>query len=183
MSNEDNSLAHRPTLGSRRVSVLVAVPVVVGCAVLGSVIGTTHPLQSMFPAARRGGEVSDLRLASVELVEPPSGPQGAQPPGPTRAVTGSNDTAQAPTSAPSSVRAVSTGSVDRPLAPGGSGDVAATQRDRPELVPPAGTPRATNQSHRQARAKRLRRMLGRHTRPKPAGAQVGAFISSILPTR
>jgi len=183
VSDEDNSLAHRPTIGSRRVSALVAVPVVIGCAVLGSVIGTMHPLQSMFRAARGGGEVSDLRLASVKLVEPPSGPQGALPLGPTPAVTGSDDTAQAPTRAPSSVRAVSTRSVDRPLSPGGSGDVAATQRDRPELVPPEGAPRATNQSHRQARAKRLRRMLGRHTRPKSAGAQVDAFISSILPTK
>ena len=194
MSDEDNNFAHRPTIGSRRVSVLVAVPVVVGCAVLGSVIGTTHPLKSMFPAARRGGELSDLRLASVKLVEapaeavkPPSGPHGALPPGPAHAVTGSEDAPHAPTSAASSVLAVNTGSVDRSLSPGGSGDVAAAQRDpqrdRLDLVATEGTPPATNQSPRQARAKRLRRILGRHTRPKSAGAQVDAFISSILPIK
>ena len=194
MSDEDNNFAHRPTIGSRRVSVLVAVPVVVGCAVLGSVIGTTHPLKSMFPAARRGGELSDLRLASVKLVEapaeavePPSGPHGGLPPGPAHAVTGAEDAPHAPTSAASLVLAVNRGSVDRPLSPGGSGDVAAAQRDpqrdRLDLVATEGTPPATNQSPRQARAKRLRRILGRHTRPKSAGAQVDAFISSILPIK
>jgi len=175
VSDQDNSSDRRPTLGSRRVSALVAVPVIAACAVLGSVIGTTHPLHSMFPAAQRGGERGDLRLASVRLVEAPaeapgsSGPHGAlRPP---------------PASAPSSALAASTGSLDRPLSAGGRGEVAATQRDRPELVTPEGAPRATNQSHRQARAKRLRRMLGRHTRPKTAGAQVDAFISSILPSK
>jgi len=184
VSDEDNSSARRPTIGSRRVSAFVAVPVVVGCTLLGSIIGTTHPLQSMFPAARGGGELSDLSLASdkrvdaeAEAVEPPSEPHRAQPPGPKNA-------ARAPASLPPLVPAMSTGSVDRPLSPGGSGDVAATQGDRPELVPAEGTPRATNPSHRQARAKRLRRMLGRHTRaPKSAGAQVDAFISSILPVK
>ena len=188
MSDKNNSIARRPTVGSRRVSVLVAAPVVVGCALLGSLIGTTHPLQSMFPTARGGGELGDLRLASIKLVEappeavgPPSGPHGVLPPGPAQSVSGSEEAANAPASAPSSVLAVSTESVDRPLSPGGSGDVAATQRDRPELVSPEGAPRAMTQSHRQARAKRLKRMLGRHTRPKPPGAQVDAFISSILP--
>ena len=156
VSDEDNSLARRPTIGSRRVSMLVAVPVVAGCAVLGSIIGTTHPLQSMFPPAR--------------LIDAP-------------AATGPQDTPRGPASLPSLVPAVSTGSVDRPQSPGGSGDVAATQGDRRELVPAEGTPLTTNPSRHQARAKRLRRMLGRRTRPKPVGAQVDAFISSILPTK
>jgi hypothetical protein len=190
VSDEDNSIALRPTIGSRRVSMLVAAPVVAGCALLGSLIGTTHPLQSMFPAAPGGGELGDLRLASVKLVEappeavePPSGAHGAPPPGAAHGVTASGDTAHASASAPSSVLAVNTESVDRPLSPGGSGDVATTQRDQPEFVPAEGAPRVTTQSHRQARAKRLRRMLGRHTRPKPPGAQVDAFISSILPIK
>ena len=168
----------------------VVVPVVVGCAALGSVIGTTHPLQSMFRAAQRDGELSDLRLASVKLVEapseavvPPPGPHAAMPSGPPQAITGLDGAARSPTSAPSSGLAVTTGSLDRPLTPGGTGDVAAPQRDRPELVPPEGAARATGQTHRQARAKRLRRILARHTRPKPPGAQVDAFISSILPIK
>jgi len=184
VSDEDNNFARRPTIGSRRVSVFVAVPVVVGCAVLGSIIGTTHPLQSMFPAARRGGELSDLSLASVkpvdaaaEAVEPPSEPHGAQPSGPKGA-------ARAPASLPPLVPAMSTGSVDRPLSPGGSGDVAATQGDRRELVPAEGTPLTTNPSRHQARAKRLRRMLWRRGRAKPSpGAQVDGFISAILPKK
>jgi hypothetical protein len=189
VSDENNSLARRPTIGSRRVSVLVGVPVVAGCAVLGSIIGTTHPLQSMFPPARRAGELSDLSLASVKLVDAPAEAPAApsEPhralPGPAHAATGPQDAKRAPASLPSLVPAVSTGSVDRPLSPGRSGDVAATQGDRPDLVPAEGTPRATNPSHQQARAKRLRRMLGRHARPKPAGAQVDAFISSILPIK
>jgi hypothetical protein len=195
VSDEHNSLARQPTIGSRRVSVFVAVPVVIGCAVLGSVIGTTHPLQSMFSATRPGGELSDLRLSSVRSVEPPavapepsrgpsSGPHGAVPavpPGP--AVTGPQDAARVPARPATSVVTVSTGSVDRPLPAGGSGDVPATQGNPTELVPPEGASRATTQGHRQARAKRLRRMLGRHTRPKSAGAQVDAFISSILPAK
>jgi hypothetical protein len=190
VSDEHNSLDRRPTIGSRRVSVFVAVPVIVGCAVLGSVIGTTHPLQSMLPVGRPGGERSDLRLSSVRLVEPsaealepPSGPHGPAPPGPV-SVAGSEHAARAPMSPSMSpaVVAVSTGSVDRALAAGGSRDAAATQGNRPELATPE-SPRTTSQSHRQARAKRLRRMLGRHTRPKSAGSQVDAFISSILPTK
>jgi hypothetical protein len=188
VSDENNSLARRPTVGSRRVPVLVAAPVVVGCALLGSLIGTTHPLGSMFPVARGDGELGDLRLTSIKVVETPpeavgptSRPQGTLPPGPAQNVMGSEDASHAPGSAPSSVLAASTETVDRPLSPGASGDAAATQRDRPELVPSEGAPRAMTQNHRQARAKRLKRMLGRHTRPKPPGAQVNAFISSILP--
>jgi hypothetical protein len=172
------------------VSVLVVVPVVVGCAVVGSVIGITHPLQSILPAAQRSGELSDQRLASAKLVEAPSeaalqppGSYTALPSGPPHVGTGPEGAARAPASAPSSVLAVSTRSVDRPLSPGASLDVAATQGDRPELVQTEGAPRATGQSHRQARAKRLRRMLGRPARPKPAGTQVDAFISSILPIK
>jgi hypothetical protein len=191
---------------------VVAAPVVAGCALLGSLIGTTHPLQSMFSATRPGGELSDLRLPSVRSVEPPavapepspepsrepsppspepspepsSGPPAAAPalpPGPAHDATGSQVAAPVPARPAASVVAVSTGSVDRPPPAGGSGDVATTQGNRPELVPPEGASRATNQSHRQARAKRLRRMLGRHTRPKSAGSQVDAFISSILPAK
>jgi hypothetical protein len=166
VSDEDNSFARRPTIGSRRVSMLVGVPVVVGCAVLGSVIGVTYPLQSMFPVARQSGELSDLSLSSAKLVETPS--EAAQPP-----------------SAPSSVLDVRTGSVDRPLSSGGGADVAATQGDPPDLAPPQGAPRARgqNQSHSQARARRLRRTLARPASPKSAGAQVDAFITSILPSK
>src|SRR4051812_11797003 len=60
-----------PTGGSRRVSVFVALPVILGCAVFGSIVGVTHPLRSFFPGESRGGEVADLRLASLKLVETP----------------------------------------------------------------------------------------------------------------
>jgi hypothetical protein len=188
VSDEDNSLARRPTFGSRRVSVLVGLPVVTGCAVFGSIIGTTLPLGSMFPAAQHSGEPGDLRLASVKLVEAPSGaaqqlstPQAGLPPDASQTVAGSRLAVPAPTSAPTSVLAVRTGSVDRPLSPGASLDGA--QGDRPEAVHPDGAARAMGQGHRQARAKRLRRLLARQARPKSAAAQVDAFISSILPMK
>jgi hypothetical protein len=188
VSDADNSPTIRRTFGSRRVSVLVGLPVIIGCGVLGSVIGITHPLQSIVGEAEPGPELSDLRLTSAKLVDGPSR-TAQQPAGPHAAseapevVTGLDVAGRTTTNASSSVLPVSTGSVDRALPPSGSLDVAATQGERPELVHPEGTPRDAGHSYRQARAKRLRRILGRHTRAKAPGAQVDAFISSILPIK
>jgi len=153
-------------------------------------MGITYPLQSMLPIARQSEELSDLRRTSAKLVETPSGAAQPSSDPPAMLVSGppqiaSEGGARPPAGAPASALGVRTGSLDRPLPAGGSADVvAATQEAPPDLAQPEGTPRATgNQSHRQVRARRLRRMLARPAPPKSAGAQVDAFISSILPSK
>jgi hypothetical protein len=201
------------------VPVLVGVPVIIGCAVLGSIIGTTHPLRSLSPHAQPG-EPIDLRRAAVKPEDGASGtaqegpsaqpgtPQPATPqpgtpqpetpqPGtqvPRKAVArtapadlagASGAAARVDPTAPVTVVAMNTGSDDRPLAPGVDPDVAATQGERSEGAPPEGAMRSP--SHRVARAKKLKRMLWRRARAKPPsaqpGTQIGAFISSIFPTK
>jgi hypothetical protein len=184
VSDEDNSLVRRPTFGSRRVPVLVGAPVIVGCALLGSIIGITHPLRSTVPDAQRR-EPSDLPVA---VDKPEKAAQVAE----TEAVLrsgqakngspGSDVALPTPTAPPSAVVAVDTGVVERPPAPIASEDIHSTHGDRPELAPSEGATRSASPSHRQAHAKRLRRILWRRARVKPSpGGQVGAFISSILP--
>jgi hypothetical protein len=195
--------------------VLVGVPVIIGCAVLGTIIGIIHPLRSLSPHAELG-EVIDLRLAAVKPLdggsgtaqEAPGPPPGTPQPETPQAGTPQAATLQAGTevpknavaraapadlaggpkaaarvsaTAPVTVVAVNTGSDDRPLAPGAGPDVAATQGERPQAANTEGAMRSP--SHRAARAKKLKRMLWRRVRAKPPGAQVGAFISSIFPTK
>ena len=185
MSDEDNSLIRRPTFGSRRVSVLVAAPVIVGCALLGSIIGVTHPLRSTVPDAQRR-EPSDLpvavdepeKAAQVRETEAVSRSKQVQKTG----SPGSDVALPTRTATPSAVVAVSTGGVERPPTPAASKDIHSTPGDRPEIAPSEGATRSASPSHRHAHAKRLRRILWRRARVNPSpGAQVGAFISSILP--
>ena len=191
-----------PTGGSRRVSVFVALPVILGCAVFGSIIGVTHPLRSFFPGESRGGEVADLRLASLKLVEtPPVEPrkapenqkeadkatdkpipgerpvQSEQPPPIVAASVASH--AQSP--APSAVVSVGTGSVDRAPSPP-SEDATPVVADNPEVARSGSPSRASGHNLRMARAKRLRRVLWRRTRVRPPGSEVDAFFSSLLTT-
>ena len=179
------------------MSVFVALPVILGCAVFGSIIGVTHPLRSFFPGVSRGGEVADLRLASLRLVETPSveprkapetqkeadratdkpipveqPAQSEQPPPMVAASVASH--AQSP--APSAVVSVNTTSVDRAPSPP-SEDVAAGRTEDARSDSPS---RASGHNHRVARAKRLRRVLWRRTRAKPPGSGVDAFFSSLL---
>jgi len=185
VSDEDNSLIGRPTFGSRRVSVLVGAPVIVGCALLGSIIGVTHPLRSTVPDAQRRAP-ADLpvtvdepeKAAQVPETEAVLRSEQAQKTG----STGSDVALPTRTAAPSAVVAVRTGVVERPPAPAASEDIHSTHGDQPELAPSEGATRSASPGHRQARAKRLRRILWRRARVKPSpGGQVGAFISSILP--
>ena len=39
------------------------------CAVVGSILGVTHPLGSILPGERRAEPSSDLSLASIKLVD------------------------------------------------------------------------------------------------------------------
>ena len=58
---DDDGIARRPKGGRRRVSMLVAVPVVVGCAALGTVAGVLHPMRSFAPAADPEARRADAR--------------------------------------------------------------------------------------------------------------------------
>jgi len=172
VSDEDNSLIRAPTFGSRRVSVRVGAPIIAGCALLGSIIGVTHPLRSTVSDAQRGVEPTELRRGSATGQLPETAtPLRSEP-------------AQSTGSGPAARSRLTTGTVERPLSPGPSQDGASTLRDRPDLAASEAATRSTGPSQRHARAKRLRRMLWRRGRAKPSpGAQVDGFISAILPKK
>jgi hypothetical protein len=168
VSDDLDTLTHPPTpVGSRRVSAFVGLPIVFGCALLGAVVGVTHPLTSFFAG---GGPVEgrgDLRLATVKLVEPHPAAIQQKPavdaPEEPAAVTAGYVASQSLRAAPTAVVSVSTGSVERSPSAGTSEDGAPVATDRSEVSHSEPT-RLTGQSHRAARAKRLRRVLWRQAR-------------------
>ena len=187
VSDDPNSFTHPPATGSRRVSVLVALPVILGCAVVGSIAGVVHPLHSIFSDERRGEEIADLTLASVKPVENaptaeqqrPSTDLPAQQEQP-ELVAASSVASQTQSRASSAVASVSTGSVDRSPSPGPSENAALIAPDRPDVAHSESRARMIGHNHRIARAKRLRRVLWRRHRSKPPGSEVEVFFSSLL---
>jgi hypothetical protein len=166
VSDDLDTLTHPPTpVGPRRVSAFVGLPIIFGCALVGAVVGITHPLTSFFAGA--GEERGDLRLATVKLVEPhPAAIQqkpAADAPEEPAAVTAGYVASQSLRAAPTAVVSVNTGSVERSPSAGTSEDGAPVATDRSEVSHSEPT-RLTGQSHRAARAKRLRRVLWRQAR-------------------
>ena len=188
VSDDPDSDSHLPTAGPRRVSVLVALPVILGCAVVGSIVGITHPLRSFFPGEPRSGELPDLSLSSLKLVETPPAeaqqrPATEKPPATApeqpEAVTAASVASQAQSPASSAVVSVSTGSLERSPPPV-SEDAAPTATDRPDAARTETPDRVTAQGHPMARAKRLKRVLWRRTRAKPPASAIDGFFSSLL---
>jgi hypothetical protein len=135
-----------PSSGSRRVSIFVALPVIIACAVTGSVLGVTHPIRSIFfgseapravaqsaPAGPVGAASSGRDEKPPEARPPEAIVQQAvapiripdAPPGPfpeetvrvlAAAAAAARESAQPPAS--ETVAPVSTGSVERSLSPG-----------------------------------------------------------------
>ena len=77
-----------PSAGSRRVSILIALPVILTCAVTGSVLGVTHPIRSFFsfvdpsertvePAAAPQASASDKPDVEAAATPPPPAPPSA----------------------------------------------------------------------------------------------------------
>jgi hypothetical protein len=169
VSDDLDTLTHPPTsVGSRRVSAFIGLPVILGCALVGAIVGVTHPLSSIFASGPPGEQRGDLRLATVRLVEPhPTAIQqrsAADVPDEPAAVTAAYVASQSLRSAPTAVVSVSTGSVERSSSAGTSEDGAApATTDRSEVSHSEPT-RLTGQNHRAARAKRLRRVLWRQAR-------------------
>jgi hypothetical protein len=183
VSDDPNSFTQSPAGGFRRVPMRVALPVILGCAVIGSIAGVMHPLHSNSSNAQRGKDVVDLTLASVKLIEsaPAAGPQGpsTDPPAQAESIAASV-LSQSRSTAPSAVASVSTGSVERSLAPGASDNATLTAPNQPEVMRSDSPNRLTRHSHRMARAKRLRRVLWRRARSTPPGSEVDVFFSSLL---
>jgi hypothetical protein len=171
VSNDPNSFTRSLAIGSRRVSGFVTLPVIVMCAVVGSILGVTHPLSSVLPGEPRGELSSDLSLASIKLVDDSllggqQTPPAVSPVQPEPAISLSQSespaaaNAAAPSLAPAPAIVVSTGSVDRSLPSGASESAALTAPEVPQVAAP-DTARPAAQNHRAARAKRLRRVIWR----------------------
>lgn len=183
VSDDPNSFTHPLAIGSRRVSVFVALPVILGCALLGSVMGVTLPLRWIFSSEHRDEKPADLTLASVRLVEdaPVAGQQmltpdlPAQPEQP-EVVAASGVASRAQSMPSSAVTSVSTGSVDRSPPPAAGEKAALTAPDGAE-----SPTRLTSQNHRIARAKRQRRMVWRRARSsKPQTSGLELFFAPMF---
>jgi hypothetical protein len=178
VSGDEDSLIEPKVANSRRVSARVAIPVVLGCAVLGSIIGVAHPLGPPTPNPHSVEESGGLRLASARLVE--EAPAAVQPKPSTDLPAQPDAGHAAPESqavAPPAIASVSTGSVDRSSSPGASESrvLDASQR----AARSERTARLLSRSRQIARAKRLRRILWRRPRSKPPGSDVDAFFTSL----
>src|SRR5690349_13039279 len=87
-TREMESNSSVPSAGSRRVSILIALPVILTCAVTGSVLGVTHPIRSFFsfvdpsertvePAAAPQASASDKPDVEAAATPPPPAPPSA----------------------------------------------------------------------------------------------------------
>ena len=183
VSDDPNSFTHPSAIGSRRVSVFVALPVILGCAVLGSIMGVTHPLRSIFSSEHRDEKPADLTLASVRLAEdaPVAGQQMPTPdlPAQPEVVAASSVASRAQSTPSLAVTSVSTGSVDRSPPPAASEKAALTAPDHAE-----SPTRLTGQNHRIARAKRQRRMVWRRARSsKPQTSELELLFAPMFPKK
>jgi hypothetical protein len=187
VGNDQDHFTFVPAGGRpRRVSVFVCLPVILGCAVLGSILGVTHPLRSIFTGEHRAEQPADPSLASIVLIEnaPAAGPNSSSAGSPVQAErpesVGAHSVsthAQSPTTP--AVALVSTGSVDRPSSPGVSENTALIAPEGPQ----ASTTRLTGQS-RIVRAKKLRRTLGRRARSsKPKTSELELLFAPMFPKK
>jgi hypothetical protein len=186
VSDDPNNFTQPPENGSRRVSVLIALPVVLGCAVLGSIFGVTLPLRSILPSEHR--EPDDLTLAQVRLMD--DSPAASQPrpatdlPAPLEAVVASSVASQGRSSPSSAVTSVRTGSVDRLSSPGARENAALVVPAQSDVARAESPSRATGHSQRIARAKRLRRVLWRRARSsKPQTSELEFLFAPIFPKK
>ena len=152
VSDDGEDIAEPSAVGSRRVSLRLAIAVVLGCAVLGLIMGVLYPLRPNIQPAQKAEQPANLTIASAKPVEDP--PAAAS---------------------------VSTGSVDRSPSPGTSESAVLTASDRQAAARSEPEVHLTGQRHRAARAKRLRRVLWRRMRSKPLGASIDTFFASLFP--
>jgi hypothetical protein len=181
VSDDEDSPTQPPAVGSRRVSARLAVSVVVGCAVLGSIIGVLRPLRPNLPSAHKVEKTANLTLASAKLVESTAGAAQSRPStGQPKSVAAGNAAIEPQALAPAPVASVSTGSVDRSPPPGASERAVLIASDRQGADRSEPTTTLTGRSHQIARAKRLKRILWRRVRSKPLGMNIDAFFASLF---
>jgi hypothetical protein len=204
---DENGIARRPGWGGRRVSMLVAVPVVAGCAALGTLAGVLQPIHSFSRAAssridKRVEAPANAAPATVHpaattpalpaarsvVALPPSSPRDVPPPADRQGSPAAASPPDPPVqrepsrrelAAPASVEPLRTGSVER-----GGTDVAPAASPKSEAAdvsaaarPEASAPPAAK-PRRQARAKRVRRTYARPAQSEPNPS--AAFFSSLF---
>ena len=188
VSDDGEDIAEPSAVGSRRVSLRLAIAVVLGCAVLGLIIGVLYPLRPNIQPAQKAEAPANLTLASAKLVENP--PPAVRPrlstnpsmqPEQSVSVAAGNTLPEPRSLAPPALASVSTGSVDRSPSPGASESAVLTASDRQAAARSEPEVHLTSQRHRAARAKRLRRVLWRRMRSKPLGASIDTFFASLFP--
>ena len=195
MSDNADGFTYQSALsgaGRRRVPMLIAIPVVAGCAALGTLAGMLHSASQPPPAelptqvlSTSPGFVESPRVA-VPSSEAPPAPHDveegvkasstytpvAEPPRQRELPEPASAPAVKPTpenEAPPPTHLLKTGSVDQ--SPQSlSEDVAL----RPDVTPAEPATRA-------ARAKRMRRAHMRRIRPAPPGSSADKFFSSLFP--
>jgi hypothetical protein len=174
--------------GRRRVPMLIAIPVVAGCAALGTLVGVLRPLGSSSPADQHQVEPAQV-LSTV-----PGAAESSQP----------LLRSESPTAVPSILAAAPAPAGDLPQRPEQSGRVVPTvgiaaRQGAPEPVypfktgsveqPPLGVTEdvargedaARSEASRLARAKKTRRAYIRRLRPSPPGSATEKFFSSLFP--
>jgi len=177
VSRDDHSFTFTPAAGThrRRVSLLIGLPVVLGCAAIGYVLGFALPLRLLFADTQIAEPPPELSLSSIRLVDEvpaiaPKAPSADLPIRPEKpAAVGTHQQ-------PAAV--VGTGSVDRPLSPGGLERTARTSTE-PEVSRPEASERILNRNHRAAaRSKKLRHLMARRVaRPwKPKTSELESFF-------
>lgn len=205
VSDDEGGFTYRPAGGRRRVSMFVAVPVVAGCAALGTIAGVIVPMRSpgetavekasqaqavsRLPAARMQPAV-DAEPKAVAIPAPPavSGSGGVAavpvkevvPSSPPRPVpqpvrTISEEELASPPKSP----AIETGSVDHRLTPADNARVPVTHSKRgashAEPVPAEASARSKGHARRM-RAKRVRRIHVQKPQPQAASpSQAGVM--------
>lgn len=185
VGNDQTKFTFLPAVGSRRVSVFVCLPVILGCAALGSVLGVTHPLPSI--VSKRPAELSLASITPIESVPDagqklPSAEVPARPQQPEAVATEDvAPRAASPAASPAIPAAaiVSTGSVARPQSPGVSERAALTVAEDPPGAHSEAAPRLTGQNHRAARVKRLRRVVYRRAR-KPKTSELEQLFAPMF---
>ena len=185
MSNDADIISEPPPAGSRRVSIRVAIPVVLGCAVLGSVIGVLQPPSAIFASALGDREPVTLSLGSAKLVDhtPASAQPGASIGAPDQpdAIAADHVASEPPPMVPSAVASLSTGAVDRSTSQGAGANATLDTSDRKDATRLESPGHSVSRVHQIARAKRLRRVLWRRVRYyKVPGSGVDKFFASLF---
>ena len=163
VSRDDHSFTFTPAAGTHRrhVSLLIGLPVVLGCAAIGYVLGFALPLRLLFADTQIAEPPPELSLSSIRLVDevPAIAPKAPSADLPTR---------------PEKPAAV--GTHQQPAAVVGT---AARTSTEPEVSRPEASERILNRNHRAAaRSKKLRHLMARRVaRPwKPKTSELESFF-------